>query len=332
MKVYYNGNFWGHEKYERPMKRITVDRRLEWEELEVFWPAIYVSGKGIVADFCIRISVEKINAFLRRWNLPEAVEAYTQEEQRQIQRENPMEVHFNADVSIDGHRLKGRRACGASWIPISSMAGSDVKEVLEAYGYSLEDGWYVIRTAYQWIDWPILNPETLSVKLHADKISCEGEHFVTTERCGRRQMRLRHPLTGEDYELTIYDCRRKRLDNNSLLQQWEQVPRWYHVLTYEISPPPEDGEFIITDCAGSDEPKPKREGKKAAGAVSVIGGADGPTAIFFAGRERADKRSAYSALHYEPAVQVEWRTQFQVAVRPDREFEFDMRKEMKELI
>lgn len=332
MKVYFSGSLWGHKKYERPMKRIVVDKKFRWEELEVFLPAIYVGRKGVVMDFCVQIPLEKINTFLQKWNLLESAEQYTEEEERQIERENPMSVHFNAEVMIDGHRLKGRNSCGASWIPIPSLAetNSDVKEAIAAYGYSLEEGWYIVRAVYQWNGKPILQPKILSIRLHADKVTYVGEHFITRQDCKGQQISLRHPITGEVFELTINGCCRERFSDSRILQQYEKVPEWYYVLDYEISPQPKEGEILLLDCACSDRTQLKHEGEKAASAISIIGGADGPTAIFFAGRTA--KKRVCSALHYEPAAQVEWRAEFLVSARPDMELEFEIRKEMKESI
>ena len=83
-------------------------------------------------------------------------------------------------------------------------------------------------------------------------------------------------------------------------------------MEYTVEPELPLGEFCICDCAESDPPVMVR--KKAA-SVAVIGGADGPTSIFFAGKhgeKRENRRSVCSSVHYEPVEEVKWRTWFQV--------------------
>ena len=69
-------------------------------------------------------------------------------------------------------------------------------------------------------------------------------------------------------------------------------------------------EFSIRDCARSNQPKRKYPaGQNNACSVGIIGGADGPTAIFLAGRQGIQVHSVCSALHFEPVETVEWKMQ-----------------------
>jgi Na+-transporting methylmalonyl-CoA/oxaloacetate decarboxylase beta subunit len=57
------------------------------------------------------------------------------------------------------------------------------------------------------------------------------------------------------------------------------------------------------------------EKTSAAGSVSVIGGANGPTSVFIAGKSKdptSNRRCAVSSLHYQDVEQVEWRMIFQI--------------------
>ena len=53
----------------------------------------------------------------------------------------------------------------------------------------------------------------------------------------------------------------------------------------------------------------------------MIGGADGPTAVFLTGKGKTEApklHAACSALHFEPAARIEWRTAFRVKTVPDQ--------------
>ena len=84
------------------------------------------------------------------------------------------------------------------------------------------------------------------------------------------------------------------------------------MLHYQVEPELPEGTLLVSDCSLSDLPK-----SPAASSIAVIGGADGPTSVFVAGKvsgskEESSGKSAFSSLHYEPADEVEWKLTFRV--------------------
>lgn len=104
--------------------------------------------------------------------------------------------------------------------------------------------------------------------------------------------------------------------------EWE-YPTHLTAMTYAVSPEISRRALQIQDCGGD---RPRRilprdpedrflpEAKNdmcvmaGASAIGIIGGADGPTAIFMAGK--GEPRCTFSSLYFEPGKPVEWRMRF----------------------
>ena len=66
-KVYYSGNFWGHDKGERRCREIVIEKSFEWEEQKWRIPSIYICPKGLVIDFCVEVPAKEVREFIKRW-------------------------------------------------------------------------------------------------------------------------------------------------------------------------------------------------------------------------------------------------------------------------
>ncbi len=51
--VYYSGNFWGHNKNERPGKEFQFNQDFTWDDESWLIPSIYVCGKRKLTNFLI---------------------------------------------------------------------------------------------------------------------------------------------------------------------------------------------------------------------------------------------------------------------------------------
>ena len=94
-----------------------------------------------------------------------------------------------------------------------------------------------------------------------------------------------------------------------------KTPVYYTLLTYTVTPPLADGSFILKDVS---------EAKTVpVSGIGVIGGADGPTAVFIAGKNNACGPEsgnasengaapyvACSALYFYPPQNIRWRMLF----------------------
>ena len=101
-----------------------------------------------------------------------------------------------------------------------------------------------------------------------------------------------------------------------------EFPAKYTQMEYKIEPELASRQYRIMDCKQSDEPRPMKitrtegtaevriNGK--AVSIGIIGGADGPTAVFM-GRpagKTSQLRMASSSMRFEHVDEVEWRIVF----------------------
>ena len=78
---------------------------------------------------------------------------------------------------------------------------------------------------------------------------------------------------------------------------------------------------MIQDCSDGDKPRRKKastteEHSVLAAAIGVIGGVDGPTAVFM-GARAPKLHAACSSLHFEAVEEVEWRAVFREKLMDD---------------
>ena len=319
-KVYYNGNFWGHgNRREKPGTEIPVNRELIWGHETWRIPSVYACGAGLVVDFCVRIKPEQIQAFLNQWYDPEQNEEEAHKEWGLTAAENPLNVDIQPYVVLNGKELSGSHMCAVSWnpcLPENCSNDPEAQMVLEHYGCDPTYGWVFLRAAFAWATKrrPVIH--SLSLTLKQNPVPFPGLQF-TADKLGQR-IDIVHPITGQKHVLTVIDCVQDTFPEQHLSDDSYEWPRCYTQMTYTLSPDLSDQEFSLRDCEQGDSPRPKKQ-KSCHGvaAVSVIGGADGPTAIFICGRAEKRQHTAYSSMHFEPAASVKWRSTFYEKMRAD---------------
>lgn len=352
MKVYFGANYYGHPKYARAMQEIRLDRELAWGELSGFLPAAYVSGKGIALDFCMRIPHEAVRAFWEKWQAVlegEQENGLSPEQEEQIREENPMHLDFQVELSVNGQKLERAMSCGTSDSKVlRELAGStageeayergsgaagkvDAVEVLkQAYGCGEESGWCFKRFMFRWKKRPA-KVEQLEIRLVAGSRSYACGTVETDSASAGKIFELVHPLTGEQFQLEVKDLEAGQIPQEVLEgmeSRWGrmELPSHYMTLSYTISPALSPTEFWLGDESGGDKPR-KLPSDPAAGAgkedhsgvsaIGIIGGANGPTALFLAGKWGQEVRRSMSSTHFEPVEMVSWKPVFLVKERED---------------
>ena len=95
-----------------------------------------------------------------------------------------------------------------------------------------------------------------------------------------------------------------------------EFPTLHTAMTYVIEPDLPSENFRVRDCLSNEQPKRKPQERfepKAtydACSFAIIGGADGPTAIFTASGKNEKQHCALSALRFEHADDIEWKIVF----------------------
>ncbi|EHQ88712.1 hypothetical protein [Desulfosporosinus youngiae] len=323
-KVYFDGNFWGHQGRERAGKEISLHRQFVWEDEVWYIPAIYTCSKGLVVDFCPQVPAERIRSFMDKWNLSiESVRTDFSDEQRmQIDAENPLAVNTNPNVVLNGTVLSGSHGCGVSWNPcFPESNGLEVKSVTRHYGLDPAYGWAIWRSVFPWKTKRKPQIRSLSVTLMQEPVAMQGPHFHVSAP-GER-IKFTHPTTGVQHTLTVQEYERQEIPRERFGSQDQEFPMHYTVMSYTLSPDLPDAAFTVTDCLRSDRPRQKRtnpnepQASDSAFSFGIIGGAVDPTAIIFGGSGQGRLHAVCSALHFEPVDDVEWRMVFHEKRRED---------------
>lgn len=317
-KVYFASGFWKHRGRDKAGDEITVGKQFNWNNDLWHIPAVYACRAGLVVDYCIQIETDRIRQFVEKWEaIATEEERLSAEERELLESENPLNVDFESSLVVNGNQLRRKSGYSMSWIP-KGCGPEGTRNVTEWYAimnhYQLDQsmGWVIKRYSYPW-DYkrkPVI--KTLQVKLAQRPVPVMGMK-VKSPKPGAEFV-CTHPITGIDHIVTIQDVERQELDVQKMHQDTYQYPTHYTRMSYTLSPELPYSEFYIGDCLQSDSPRRKQgvDGNGAC-AIGIIGGADGPTAIFLADKSKEPQlHAACSALHFEPVGEVEWKMVFRV--------------------
>lgn len=306
MKVYYNGNFWGQEKYECAGKEIPIRKNFRWGEEKGEILSVYCCKKGLVLDFCFEIPIYKIEQFLLKWNMERRSSELSNEEYEQMEWDSPFQIGYSIEAQVNGKRIEQCSLCAAGWHPCH-LERENIEEIseklMEYYKRSRENGWQFIRAFIPWQEPEKTKPDSLSINFVPHQVSIPGGHFMTKSECKSEDLTFRHPLTGAEYRLQVLECEQGTLDANVFGQDKElEYPLQYQIIYYQVTPELSEEEFRIMDCASGDQPRKRtgNGGKTAAAACSVL----------FAGKRKRRGHSVCSALHFDEVKEVEWRMVF----------------------
>ena len=329
LDVYHNGCIRGKGKREDKLMAVPVNGTFLWGGQEIYIPAIYVGEAGAVLDVCTIISMEDMTAFLKKWDKKRRMSLKTQEEYEQITADNPGSREFTVEMSLDNIPLVRRVSSSLNWYPenvfrmgneSSAPARSDewrndpdAETLMDAYGCSREYCWHFVRLSYNWNGNPILSPQEIALSLQANPLPVTVGYFNTSPACNFETLQAVHPVTGQEYTLTLYECEQLRQSFAEIGKENVIYPEYFQTLSYRISPEIERSLFDIRDCADGDRPKMEDAGKKSEKSV-------GATAVFMAGKSNAsDRRMASSSMHYEPVSEIRWRMVFYIKPKADME-------------
>jgi len=360
MDVYFGRNFWhggeGIEEGAKPGDYVKCGEGFWYGGFWWFVPGVYVCREGIVADICRRVPREAVSRFSALWGKWDGrEEEMTPMQQVQAQQENPF--HFEADFHLETEWGAYNGSSGSSICIRPGRTGEEGSleaRIAAEYGLNREDGWQVFRYSFRcreregFFEEPggamaaahrendlcslpaggILPDLMLEVAAREVRIPC-GCSFTTEKGCGKSVQNFVHPVTGQQVELTILGCREYAINSGDPVLQGHlegyRLPGYGCVLEYVVKPRPALGEsLVISDCSGGDRPiflSSAKDCGKAAVSVGIIGGADGPSSVFLAGKmkeEDRDRSYGYSSLYFEPVAQIRWKAELRKAFFPPK--------------
>lgn len=323
-KVYFDGGFFVNRSRSRAGTEISINKYFQWGDKTLYVPAVYSCAKGIVVDICVKVDTLQFQSYIDKWMpLLQNEDSMSDEQISQAESENPLNFDFFTKVEVNGKMLCNYRGCSISWLPESCMPeetenDKEAKAVLEHYGMDLNCGWTVHRLSFSWKT--NRRPNIKSIKLNLEKppVLINGLHFKNPKLGDI--INFVHPVSGVNHILTVCGYEKDTLDFAAKELSDYDFPKYNTVMTYTITPELSDAKFHVCDCLHNDTPRyigVQSEGN--ASSIGIIGGADGPTAIFAAHKSDNKLHSACSALRFEPTDDVEWKMVFREKMCEDIE-------------
>lgn len=323
--VYYECGFGGKRPRRRPGREVVLGKTFTWGGEEWLAPAMYCCGEGLVLDLLKKVPAEVLNRFAEKWGLDEngtPQRELTPAEQEQMENDNPLEERFRAEVTVNGRWLRQSTGYGVCWVPglpESARWDGEAEQVLTHYGLERNCGWAIWRVCCPW-DGGRMTPKTAELTMAAEKMAVDGGTF--TAEPGKIVL-LTDPRTGLPHTLRVLSLKQETVECGPL-PGGVQLPTEYCEMRYTLEPPLPAGEMLLQDAAPGDTVRTvvKADGlsaEESACSIGIIGGTDGPTAVFVSGRAAGeDVRVACSAVRYEPVETVTWRVRFMAHPKEDK--------------
>lgn len=322
-KVYLDSGFWKHHGRDKAGDEIVIGKKFEWNSKLWHVPAVYVCKGGLVVDFCIEVESDRIKQFVEKLESMMTEEERLSPEQRELlESENPLNIVFISSVEVNGVQLQRKAGCSMSWIPEScrpegTSNDTEWMSIMKHYALNPDKGWVIHRHTFHW-DFkrkPVI--KTLQVNMEQHPVPVPGIKFKSPKK-GTKFI-FTHPVTGIEHTVIIQSIEKQELDIQKLQSDEFEYPTHFTMMSYTLTPELPGREFSINDCLQSDSPQRKQQlNTNVASAIGIIGGADGPTAVFLTTKNKEPQlRRVCSALHFEPVADVEWKMVFQVKLCED---------------
>ena len=292
---------------------LALEKSFDWVGRHWLVPAAYVCGKGLAINFCMRAEADELRAFMQKWKLsPENDDcaAFSPEDQLLLDAENPLALSFTPTLTVNGKTLHVSERASASFHPCFSDHETPLAPLMRRYHLSDAFSWVVTCA---WFPWNGRRPaaiRSIELSLRRTPAPLPGPRF--TVRAPGDAFRFTHPYTGTEHTLTALSLEAQTLPETAFGRGF---PTHFTLLRFALDPEPAEP-VLISDTRESDRPVRPETIKSAssARAVGVIGGADGPTALFVSG----GAHTACSALRFSSDTRdIEWRATFEASPRDD---------------
>ena len=318
-KVIYNGDFGDTEGSAG--EAVAVGKTFCWGGEKWYVPAVYLCDEGLVVDFLVEADPVQVKALIDKWDLFGENRRFTEEQQEQISRENPLDIRFCGHMIYNGQALRADAGCGLTWLPESCLpqggrCEAEAKRILDRYGLDTGRAWSIHRCSYRWGNRRGQKVHALSVRMERERENFTGRRFVAP--AVGESIALRNPLRGQTCTLTVHELERQELPADAFRNPKMEYPAHFLMMSYSLQPDIHGQGFMLRDCSDGDSPRQKTPDPNAfapaalssAAAIGIIGGADGPTAVIAGRNTPARLHTACSSLHFEHVDEVEWRAVF----------------------
>ncbi len=304
----------GLGKSKRVGTEIKLNKTFSWGDNDWTVPSAFMFSKGIVLDVFAKIDSDVAKKFVEKWEWLESSEEATEEDIRKAQRENPFAFDFDCELILNGVALSQNVSIGDVLVGFKENGDSEeLIELLTKYGIPRNESYIFRRISFLYATNRKPGIKNISLKLSQRPINFESDGFCV-RKAGDR-VEIVDPHTGERYALTAIAVENERMIMNC--EDGMKMPPYVTHMSYAVFPEIPESQCRIVDVRQSDAVKFGED--DACGAIGIIGGADGPTAIFIGAKDRPEFRVAFSAMTYEPQETVTWKAIFSHKTLPDIE-------------
>ena len=351
--VYFSENFWSQKHRGKPGREIRLDHDFRWGDEQFRILSLYLCEEGVVLDLCKSFSREDFNDFKEKWkDSIEKADKWTDREMEQFEMENPSSMGFDIEMHLDSVSLYSCGSCGMGWSPdFPDRSDPEVRQFIKHYDLGEEKCWTVQRSSFALREDPDGAWECGEEQVYVDSKEQSGEETLslpespgymelslsqqqrpvlatefTLEGTGQA-VRFTHPVSGREYEMVIRSVEKKKMEELAAgedeIASRFRMPQWYTEIIYTLDPEPAEGGLIIRSRSHGDDPIPVENQDDGASCCTVIGGADGPTSIFLAGKfsnRKAEERvvhTAYSSMYFQPTEVKDWEILFYIKKKED---------------
>lgn len=327
--VHYDSGYWNKNAKGKPGDEIPVNKRFAWGDEIWHIPAVYSCSKGLVVDFCIEIDPVKEKAFIDKWYpVLSKDENISNGLREQIEQENPMDINFRTHFQVNGRPIVAKHGSSLQWIPESCLPDGVVceresKEIIRHYGLDETKAWSFHRWSCPWATKRKPEIKSLKLKTERDPVAIQGVHFKNPSVGD--VISFVHPVHNTEHKLTVIAYEKQEFSGRGFQHEEYEFPTLHTAMTYTLEPDLPGRSFQVRDCLENEQPKCKHRNQHEphasydACAIAIIGGADGPTAIFASAKQKPEQHCALSALRFEHADDIEWKTVFREKLMEDSE-------------
>lgn len=328
--VYFDCGYWNKNAKGNCGEEIAVNKSFVWGNEKWHIPAVYVCEDGLVIDFCVEIDPEKEKAYLDKWypvlsngeNIGNGL-------RRQIEQENPLDINFRFRLLLNGEPIIAEHGTSVCWVPESCLPDGvrserESKEIIRNYGFDETRAWSFHRWSCPWSGQRKQQIESLEIRLERDPVSIEGMR-LRNPSVGD-VVEILHPIRKTEHKLTVLSYEKREFSGRGFQNEEYEFPTLHTAMTYTLEPDIPSVNFQLRDTKDNEQPKHKPKNPYApemsydACSVAIIGGADGPTAIFVSpAGDTTQQHTAMSALRFEYAEDIEWKIVFREKMIEDIE-------------
>ncbi len=316
--VYYDGTIYGHSGRDKAGTEIPVGKEFSFGDQTFLVPAVYSCAKGLVVDFCMRVDAAECHRFVEKWNAEfkgRDGEALSHRERLLMELQNPLQFGFSPEVTVNGKVLKQKRGSGICYIP-GDPSEPETRFLVEHYHLDQSYAWSISRVNFPWKSARRPEIKALTLTMAQEPVKVPGAAFKVSKPGDQIDLQI----PGHPFTLTVTGYEAQMLDPAMISREDREYPTCYTMMTYTLTPRPEDGTISIQDLSDCDQPRPRQTastepaayGSCEAAAIGIIGGADGPVAMIVGASHPDQEFAACSAPHFEPAAKIQWYPVLQV--------------------